>query len=303
MRLSPAAVRRASAVSLLPSALLVASCTLQVDDEGHVEREEKRFTAPGGSVQLRLYTFDGAVEVRSWDRPDILVQVDKRGENRDALSKIEVRTEEKDGVITVDARNTGRGGFGFGLYVSPSAKIIASVPRETNLVVRTPDGDIAVERLTGRLELHTTDGSIRTVETSGELLAESGDGSIRIEECAGRVEARTEDGTFQLSGTPTSLRVRTSDGSIVLRIRSGAIMDDDWMIATGDGSVTLELPAAFAAQIEADPGSDGRVRSDLKLTNAVGGTRQARVLTGTMGEGGRRLLVKTGDGTIRLVHY
>jgi hypothetical protein len=75
------------------------------------------------------------------------------------------------------------------------------------------------------------------------------------------------------------------------------------MVATADGSVTLELPSDFAAQIEADPGSDGRVRSDFVLANMTGGTRESRALTGTLGSGGKKLSVKTGDGTIRLAQY
>ena len=207
-------------------------------------------------------------------------------------------------MIQVEARHSGRSSFvGIGFFVSPSAKLIASVPRNTNLIIRTGDGAVVVERVNGRAEIRTGDGSIHATETSGELLAESDDGGIRVEDVTGRVEVRTGDGTIQVSGTPGSLRARSGDGSIVLRIRSGAAMTDDWMVATGDGSVTVELPEGFGARIEADPGSDGRVRSDLTLTQVTGGTRDTPILTGTLGEGGRRLSITTGDGTIRLTNY
>ena len=296
--------------SLLASCLAAASiggsaCVVNVDHEGQIEREDKRFTVSSTPADLRLTTFDGAVEVRSWDRPEVLVQIEKRGPDKESVSRIEVLSEQKGDVIQVEARHTKtRSPFvGVGFFVSPSAKLIASVPRHTNLTIRTSDGSVVVARITGRVEIRTGDGSVNVAETAGELLAETNDGSIHIEDVTGKVEARTGDGSIRLSGTPSSLRARSGDGSVWLRIRNGATMSDDWMIATGDGSISVELPDGFAAQIEADPGSDGRVRNDLKLASVTGGTREKRLLTGALGSGGRKLSIRTGDGTIRLTNY
>ena len=75
------------------------------------------------------------------------------------------------------------------------------------------------------------------------------------------------------------------------------------MVATDDGSVSVELPDGFNADIEADPGSDGRARSELTLVNVSGGTRDNRTLRGRLGEGGQLFSLRTGDGTIRLTNY
>jgi len=280
------------------------ACSVNVDRQGYIERDEKRFPAEK-TVELHLYTFDGAVEVRSWDRPEVRIEIEKRGQDKDAVAKIEVIADQTGDRIQVEARHPGRPGVfvGIGSFTSPSARLIASVPRATHLVVRSGDGAVSVERVDGRLELRTADGSVRATETTGELLAETGDGSIQIDEVAGRVEARTSDGTIRISGTPGALRARSGDGSIVLRIRRGAVMTEDWMAATEDGSVSIELPEDFNAEIEADPGSDGRARSELTLVSASGGTRDERILRGRLGQGGRRLVLRTGDGTIRLMNY
>jgi DUF4097 and DUF4098 domain-containing protein YvlB len=252
---------------------------------------------------LHLYTFDGAVEVRSWDRPEIVVQIEKRGQDKDAVAKIEILSEQKGDRLQVEARHTAKTGFAWGVFHSPSARLIANVPRQTNLVVRTGDGNVVVERVTGKAEIRTSDGSIRMTETGGNLQVETGDGSVTLEDVSGRVEARTSDGTIRLTGTPDVVRARSGDGSIVLRIRSGTVMAEDWMVATSDGSITIELPDGFNAEIEADPSSDGRVRNDLTLASLSGGTRESRPLKGTLGQGGRRLTVRTGDGSIRLTNY
>jgi DUF4097 and DUF4098 domain-containing protein YvlB len=280
-----------------------AACGLEVGHEGVVEREERQFAVQGGPAELRLDTFNGSIEVRTWDRQEVLVRIDRRAQDQTALANIEIVTGQKGNVISFEARSSNRPAFGIGLFASPSARFVATVPADTNVVLRSGDGSVLVERVAGRVEIRTGDGSIRVAETSGDLLAETGDGGIQLSDISGRIQAWTGDGTIQASGTPGSLHVRSGNGSIVLRIGTGTSMSDDWTIATDDGSITLELPDDFAADIEADPGSDGRVRNDLELTKAAGGTREGRALRGTLGAGGHRLSLRTGDGTIRLVSY
>lgn len=274
-----------------------------MDNQGYIEREEKRFAAEG-VVDLSLYTFDGSVEVRGWDRPEIVVEIEKRAEDKEAVDKITVLAEQTGKKVQIDVRHSGRTTIvGIGSFTSPSARLIVNAPHKINLDVRTSDGSVVVERLEGKLELRTADGRIRATETSGELLAESGDGSLALEDVAGRVEARTDDGTISVSGIPGAVRARSGDGSIALRIRRGAVMTEDWMVATTDGAISAELPDDFNALIEAEPGSDSRARSDLELADAVGGTREQRALRGRLGTGGKRFVLRTGDGSIRLTQY
>lgn len=296
--------RLASATCLALAAVSLPACQVNIDREGYVEREEKRFAAEG-PVDIHLYTFDGQIEVRSWDRAEILVEIEKHGQDKDAVGKIQVLADRTGNRIQIEARHPGnRTTFiGIGSHRSTSAKLIATLPRKINVVARSGDGSIVAERLTGRIELRSSDGSIRATETSGELLAETADGTITLEEVTGRIEARTGDGSVHVSGVPSVLRARSGDGSMVVRIRRGAVMADDWMVATDDGSVSVELPAGFNADIEADPGSDGRARSELTLVNASGGTRENRVLKGRLGSGGKLFTLRTGDGSIRLLSY
>lgn len=291
--------------------LLGSGCRLDVDSQAYIEREQKRFPieAAGTVADLDLKTFTGRIEVISWDRPEVLVEIEKRGEDKDAVSKITVTSEQKGSKISIDVRHSGRTTIvGIGRFTSPSARLIVSVPRKCNIVARSGDGSIALERVEGQLDLRTDDGSIRVVESRGDLLAESRDGSMTLDDVTGHVEARTNDGSVRVSGTPGVLKVRTGDGSVSLRIRDGAVMTDDWMVTTGDGSVTVELPKDFSAMIEADPGSDGRVRSELVLSDARGagadGKRRERgAMSGQLGSGGKRFTLRTGDGTIRLTNY
>jgi len=309
--MSPRKLTTIVPITLLSAGVLLgAGCRLDVDGQAYIEREQKRFPVEGTTVaDLDLKTFSGRIEIVSWDRPEVLVEIEKRGEDKDAVSKITVASEQKASKISIDVRHPGRTTFvGIGHFTSPSAKLIVSVPRKCNIIARSGDGAIALERVEGSIDLRTDDGSIRVVESKGTLLAESRDGSMTLDDVDGHVEARTDDGAIRVSGTPNVLRVRTDDGAVTLRIRDGATMADDWMVTTNDGSVTVELPKAFNAMINADPGGDGRVRSELALSNATGSgadskRRDRGAMSGQLGAGGRLFTLRTGDGTIRLTNY
>jgi len=102
------------------------------------------------------------------------------------------------------------------------------------------------------------------------------------------------------------VRMHTGDGSIVYRADSATRMEDDWDISTGDGSVSIYLPAGFNADLDAHTG-DGRIRNELGIAadrnverDHDSDERDRRTLRGKIGEGGKRLRVQTGDGGITL---
>jgi Putative adhesin len=158
----------------------------------------------------------------------------------------------------------------------------------------------------GRMELRTGDGSIRVSDVKGELILNSGDGSISVDHADGRLVLDTGDGGVNVEGNFSAVKMHTGDGSIVYRADSDTRMEADWDITTGDGSVSLYLPAGFSANLDAHTG-DGRIRTDLDVQNdrdlerdGDASDRERRTLRGRIGQGGKRLRIQTGDGGITL---
>ena len=295
-------LRLALAVPAL--AVSVAGCTIQMDAQAFIEREEKRFPA-GAAPEVSLTTFDGSIQVRPWDRPEVLVEIEKRGSDKEAVSGIQIVADAKDNHVSVDVRKPSneKEFVGIGIHHSTSARLIASVPRGAKLIVSTRDGSITVERIDGQLELRTDDGSVRVSEAAGDVLVVTRDGSITLERVAGRVDARSGDGSIRVNGTPTSLALETRDGSVSVRAERGTAMVDDWSVRTGDGTVVVELPEGFGAEIDAET-QDGSVRNSLDMPNASTEEASRRsdrhTLRGTLGAGGKTLKLRTSDGSIRL---
>src|SRR5438552_12862482 len=125
---------RNSSIAVLFAMLAAPACVDIVGaDLKYVEREEKRFSTTA-KPQLTLATFDGAIEVRPWDRPEVLVVIEKRAINKDGVAAIAVRAEQDGDRITVDVtgpRDTG----GFSLFGMDgrSAKLIVSLPASSDV--------------------------------------------------------------------------------------------------------------------------------------------------------------------------
>ena len=303
-------MRAALGSALLTCAMAATSCTVNVDSQALIERDEKRFSVKG-TPDLNLTTFDGAIEIRSWDQPGVLVEIEKRGPSRESIDGLVIKVTQDGDRIAVDVKRPKSESLsGFGFHQSASAKLIVSVPPQTNIVARSGDGAIKIERVAGKLELSTGDGSIRASDVDGDLRLNTGDGSVHVSGAQGRVQVETGDGSVEVAGSLTAVRLHTGDGSIVCRADARTAMSDDWEIATGDGSVTVYLPEDFSAELDART-SDGGIRNELRLRPLPaeaeeGAARQEhdessrRAVKGRLGDGGRMLKIRTGDGAIRL---
>src|SRR5687768_7336510 len=73
------------------------------DFQRYVDRQEKQFTVTG-KPDVSLTTFDGAIEVRPWDREEIQVVVEKRASNKDSADEIEIHSEQNGNRITIDVK-------------------------------------------------------------------------------------------------------------------------------------------------------------------------------------------------------
>jgi hypothetical protein len=284
-------------------ALALPACEVNLNTEGLTVREKRTF-AVTGQPDLTLETFDGAIEIHSWDRNEVEVEIEKRGMEQTLLDQMTVEAEQQGDRIVLRVKGPSAADerrIIVGVHISPAARLLVAVPRKSSIHARTEDGAIRVENIEGRLALRTGDGSVAVDRLTGDLEARSGDGAIQIEKAHGRLDVETDDGSISVDARPTVLRARTGDGSIRVHLEPETTMADAWDVSTGDGSVTLTLPPSFDAEIDAET-SDGSVRSSYPgLSDAENdeSRERRRQLRTKLGDGGPMLKVRTGDGVIR----
>jgi DUF4097 and DUF4098 domain-containing protein YvlB len=234
----------------------------------------KRFVV-SGKPELRVDANDGSVKIRTWDRKEIEARVTTVGW-KIASSEVQIIDHQMGDLVKLEVRTPHRT---FVLFGNRSIRVELQVPRELRSDIRTGDGSITVESLRGETHLNTGDGRIDADGLDGKLDASTGDGKIRVR------------GRFD------QLNLHTGDGSIEAEITSGSKMTSEWSVRTGDGHVTLRLPANFSAELEVHTG-DGHIDSDLPVTGS--GTRRDHELRGKLNAGGPLFTVRTNDGSIRL---
>ena len=297
--------RLVGALSAGVLAVAFTACTVNVNTDGATASETHTFKVTGSS-KITLDTFDGAIEVHAWDRPEVEVVVEKQAQDEARLKEITVEKSQDGDSVTLRVRgpaSSGTSGLVIGVNFSPSARLRVAVPTSIALDLRSGDGSITVEGVTGTAALKTDDGSIVVSRLSGEVMARTDDGSIRLREITGKVDVETGDGSVAVGGTLTHLRAKTGDGSVRIGIEAGSRVEDDWTVETRDGSVEVRLPEAVDVVVDAVT-TDGGIRSDypglaVERPDDDRDDRSRRELRGTLGAGGHTLRVRTGDGRIR----
>ena len=95
-------MRTKAALAALSAVFSTAACIdlVGAGDGKYFERETKHFTT-SGRPDLTFDTFDGAIEVRGWDKPDVEVVIERRAVNKEAAAAIEIRAEQSGNQVTV----------------------------------------------------------------------------------------------------------------------------------------------------------------------------------------------------------
>jgi hypothetical protein len=299
-------------LTLVAAAALLAGCEVNLNTEGLSARELKTFKVTG-QPEVVLDTFDGAIELHSWDRNEIEVEVEKRAMEQALLDEIKVDIQQQGDKIVVKVTGPSRGdrrGVTIGMHISPTARLRVAVPKNANINAMSGDGSIRAEAIEGRIVLRTSDGSITGTRLGGDIQMRSGDGSIRVDNSTGKLDIETEDGSVGVEARPSVLHLRTGDGSVRVTLEPETVMADNWDITTSDGGVVVTLPGLFNAELDAET-SDGSVRTNHPLLNdgrddrrdGEGGDdrrERRRTLRSKIGEGGKILKIRSGDGTIRI---
>ena len=120
-------------------------------------------------------------------------------------------------------------------------------------------------------------------------------GEINATSLSSNVISHTVNGSIKISTSGYAL-ARTVNGEIAARLG-----DTNWSgsieLKTLNGDIRLDLPSTTSAQIQADT-LNGEISSEFPLT--LLGSISRRRVRGTIGSGGRELILKTLNGSIYL---
>ena len=241
-------------------------------------------------VHVHVAVDDGSVRVSTADIAQVEMRVESSGYDRER--DLELSLTRHDREVEVVARTHERWRL-FDLR-RRSLRVEIVVPRDADLDVRSGDGAVELEGLAGSVDVHTGDGSVDVRGARGRIRLSTGDGSIHARDLDGRVEVSSGDGSVNLDGRFDVLSAETSDGKLVANARPGSRVVQPWHLHTGSGSVALGVPPDLGGHIDASTG-DGSVRSTIPRVRV-----EESHAEGDIHGGGPAIIVRTGDGSIRL---
>jgi DUF4097 and DUF4098 domain-containing protein YvlB len=258
----------------------------------HADDYAKTYTV-ANRANVHVDTDDGSVTVTTGDTKEVEFRVEYQGYTLDKSLRIDSSQHGDEVELTARIPH----GFHIALGMSRRLHVEVRMPKDADLQVRTGDGSIKVNNVSGTVDLHSGDGAINVSSLKGSVRIHTGDGSIEASEMDGKCDATSGDGRIRLSGRFDVLSAKSGDGSVGVEAQHGSKMDSSWSVYSGDGSIDVALPPDLPVNIEASSG-DGHISTDIPIT-MEGVISKSRV-HGKMNGGGSTLTIHTGDGSIRL---
>lgn len=288
---------RPVAAAVLALALSVVACAASAAPARRpydpVTRYERSFPTTG-RPSLILHSGDASIHVTTWERRAVGIRVTTRGWALGTRG-VSVEASQSGDRVLCEVREPHP--YLFFQLDFRSVRVEVSLPRDADLDVSTGDGAIVLAPLSGEIRAHSGDGSIEADGLRGEITLTTGDGRIRASALDGSLAARSGDGSITVDGRLDRLEVGTSDGRVTVTAREGSRLASAWDLHSGDGSLTLRVPATLRADLDLHTG-DGGLTVDLPVE--VSGRTERHSLFGRMNGGGALLRMRTGDGAIRL---
>ncbi len=256
-------MKRSSTLAILMALTFLAGGTVSAQDFSWSGR-----IAAGKSIEIK--GINGNIRAVHTDGAEVQVTAEKDGRDRDELT---FEVVEHSGGVTICAMFPGRSNKPNECAPGDDGRMNTEDTRaEADFEVRVPSGVLFVGK--------NVNGNV----TARGLVADA--------------EASTVNGNVSVT-TQGWAEASTVNGSI--KVTAGRA---DWQgsahFSTVNGSIELTLPEGFNAVVEAST-VNGDFYSDFPLT--VQGKFGPRRITGTIGEGGRKLELETVNGSIRINKY
>jgi hypothetical protein len=160
-----------------------------------------------------------------------------------------------------------------------------------DLDAHTSGGNIYMEKIIGQLKVSTSGGNIDGESLTGDLHAETSGGNISLENHKGIAEVATSGGNINLEKMYGSVSARTSGGNVYANLKTLA---KNLNLETNGGSINCELPSEIGMNLELSA-------SDVKtMLNNFQGTSRDGYVSGQINGGGIPVRMNCPGGTIRL---
>jgi len=226
-------------------------------------QETRRLRLPRAKAVM-LQNSNGAVRVRTHDLTDIEVEADIRIYAR-SRAKTETLASYAESLIQVtpDGDTLGivsepEGGAPYAADVTVDYTIL--VPEETNIGIRSINGNIWVSKGCGSVDVSGQNTDIEIADPAGHVRAKSTNGRVRVTNAPAGATIETVNGNVYVHMLAGTFSASTINGSIVARLLDPRV--EQCSLETQNGGITLAMQTECGAAIEAES-MQGIVKCDV----------------------------------------
>lgn len=266
--------------------------------------------AVGATARLTVRNYNGPIDVRPAEGSQASLRAEKRtgrggGDLQDVAFEVQQGSNGDVTICAVFRRNNPCDDRNGGWHDDDddnrgrrnvTVAMTVFLPRGAELRVATGNGAVSVERAGGNVHASTGNGRVRVDGTEGTVRVSTGNGDVEVRGAKQSVRVNTGNGRVTVATTEGPVEARTGNGDIDV-VMSALRARDDMTFSTGSGAVRVTLPAGYNGELDATTGN-GDLRSDFDLK--VEGRLNPRHIRATIGQGGSRLRLSTGNGRMEI---
>jgi hypothetical protein len=186
----------------------------------HAEDYAQSFNV-ANRAKVHVDTNDGSVTITTGDTHQVEFHVQYQG--YELNKSLTIESHQQGDEVELSARIPNRWHFSLGTI--RRLHIEVRMPKNADLQVRTGDGAIKANDVSGAIDLHSGDGSLTVNSLKGDVRLDTGDGSIEGNDLDGKCDAVSGDGRIRLAGRFDVLRAKSGDGSIGVVAGRGSKLD------------------------------------------------------------------------------
>lgn len=244
------------------------------------------------AMQLQVETSNGSISVKPTEEDQFSVVATVRALNEERLDEAKLVVEETDGALKVfvewpDRRRNNEGAdFEIGV---PNAEDVQS------LNLRSSNGKLSVNELTGRATLKTSNGQIDVAHHIGDVQVDTSNGRIDAKDVTGAFTAESSNGKITATDICGKVDVESSNASIRIVLTEDSTQP--FQVKTSNGSAKVQIGEAFSGQIRLKT-SNGSVRSSVNAVEINQSSKKS--MTIQIGDSDEVSSIRSSNGSVEL---
>ena len=260
-----------------------------------------------GAKNIVLNSFTGNFTVTGSDieADNNAVSMKIYGDNDD-MDRFNVETGNNGSTLLMDCKKTNL--VKDDDYSDPRFNIVVSLPKKSDLSIKTGSGNVTVKNIDGKLRMYSAGGNLEVSGVSENVYAVTGGGNVTTEKVDGSINIITGGGNINVFDFKSTVIALTDGGNIFLKGSNAAVnvstgggnIDLDYtgknygmVLNSTAGNINLNVPKDFGAELNL-LAQNGKISGDVEVQ------KNKNFLQKSLNGGGKKLYCLTETGNIIL---